>query len=336
MDRTRVEISIKTIFIILLTGIGLYIFTQVTDILTQIFIAFVLMTALNPVVTRLVRLRMSRPLAILTTYLLFIGLMVVAIAAIVPPFIDQTTKLFLQLRIPASPVLDQIQHLQFSAGEMWSLLTRYGGSLGQVFDIIISTFSVLFTFFTILVMSVYLLIGRDHLYSYFTLIFRTSDRKERSKKMLDRVEQALGSWVRGEFILMVSIGIMTYIGLLLLNIPYALPLAIFAGLMEALPNLGPTIAAIPAVIVAAVNVSPVMGGVTAILYMVIQQVENNFVVPQVMKRATGIRPLTTIVLILIGIRFAGIAGALLIVPLYIVIREVLLELSPEIQEVIKG
>jgi predicted PurR-regulated permease PerM len=333
MTSTKIEVSVKTLLTILAVVAGVYLLSRMTDILTQIFIAFVLMTALNPLVNRLQRLKMSRVMAILTTYILFIGSLIVVFAALVPPLVDQTTRLFTQLNLPTWPIIDQIAHFRFSAVELWSLATQYGGSLPAVFSIVSSTFGVFFTFFTVLVMAVYLLLGRDHLYTYFLLFFRTSDKEDRSKTFVNRVENALGSWVRAEFLLMLAIGIMSFIGLTVLNIPYALPLAIFAGLMEALPNIGPTVAAFPAVAIAAISVSPIMAVVTAILFMLIQQIENNFIVPQVMKRTTGIRPLTTIVLILVGFRFGGVIGALLVVPIYIIIRECASEFSHEIKEI---
>lgn len=336
MAITKVEISLKTIFTLLIVCSILYVLSRTTDILTQVFIAFIMMTALNPIVTRLQRLRMSRTMAIMTTYVIVLGTIIVTFAAAVPAFIDQTSKLFTQLNLPSQPLLDKIAHFQFTTTQIIPIVSAYGGSFTKLLEIVFTTFSGLFTFFTILVMAVYFLLGRDHLYTYFTVFFRTSDKKDRSKRMIDLIESSLGSWVRGEFLLMLTIGIMSFIGLTILNIPYALPLAIFAGFMEALPNIGPTLSAIPAVLVAMISVSPVMAGVTTILYILIQQIENNFIVPQVMKHATGIRPLTTIVLILIGFRFGGVLGALLSIPIYIVGREVLSQFSPEIDEIAHG
>lgn len=333
---TKIEISLKTIFTVLLVGAMLFVFSRVTDIIVQVFIAFVLMTALNPIVSRLQKLKMGRGLAIVTTYILIVSLVVVVFAAMVPAFVDQTSKLLTQLNLPEQPLLEELSHLQFTSSQIIPLVTQYGGSLGRVFQVVFTTFSALFTFFTILVMTLYFLLGRDHLYTYFMIFFRSGDKKERSKQMMNRVESALGSWVRGEFLLMLAIGVMSFVGLSLLNIPFALPLAIFAGLMEALPNIGPTLAAIPAILVALVSVSPVMGVVITVLYILIQQLENNFIVPQVMKHATGIRPLTTIILILMGFRFGGVLGALLAIPIFIVTKEVLAEFSPEIRSISNG
>lgn len=329
---TKIEISLKTIFSVIAVVAGLFVLSRVTDILVQVFIAFVLMTALNPIVSRLQKLGFSKTIAILSTYFVMLGSLIVIVASMIPAFVDQTSKLLTQLNISDQAFLEPFMNLKISSTQFLPLLTQYSGSLGKVIEVIVTTFSAVFTIFTVLVMGLYFLLGRDHIHTYFTILFRTENRKERSKKLVDSIETALGSWVRGEFILMLSIGILTFLGLSILNVPFALPLAIFAGLMEALPNLGPTLSAIPAVIVAVVSVSPIMGGVTAILYTLVQIAENNFIVPQVMKRTVGIRPLTTIVFILIGFRFGGVLGALLSLPLFIVARQTLIEMSPEIRE----
>src|SRR5258708_6499675 len=336
MAATKIEVSLKTIFTLLIVGLILYVLSRTTDILTQVFVAFILMTALNPVVTRLQKLKMSRTVAIMTTYILFLGSLIIIFAAMVPAFIDQTTRLLTQLNLPTQPALEKLVHFEFTSSQILPIVSAYGGSVAAILAVALSTFSGFFTFFTILVMAVYFLLGRDQIYTYFTVFFRTTDKRDRSKHMIDAIETTLGSWVRGEFLLMLTIGVMSFIGLTILRIPYALPLAIFSGLMEGLPNIGPTLAAIPAVIVALISVSPVMALVTTVLYILIQQVENNFIVPQVMKKAIGIRPLTTIVLILMGFRFGGVLGALLSVPIYIVSREVLSEFSREIDGIVHG
>jgi len=170
-------------------------------------------------------------------------------------------------------------------------------------------------------MSFYLLIDRENLHKKISLL--TKDRKHLStaEKFITSVEHQLGGWIRGQLILMIVIGIVTYIGLRLLGIPYALPLALLAGLLEILPNLGPTIAAVPAVILAVASGGGVlMGGITVLFYIVIQQIENNLLVPKIMQDSVDVNPLTTIVTILVGLQIAGVIGALLSVPAYIILR----------------
>src|SRR5690606_25972552 len=113
--------------------------------------------------------------------------------------------------------------------------------------------------------------------------------------------------------------IATYVGLMLLGVPYAVPLAIIAGLLEIIPNIGPTISAIPAILVPLLVMhDPVTALFVAALYIIIQQVENNVLVPKIMQSAVGIHPLITILLIIIGLKLSGVAGAILAVPLFLV------------------
>ncbi len=128
---------------------------------------------------------------------------------------------------------------------------------------------------------------------------------------------------------MAIIGLMTYLGLQLLGIPYALPLAVIAGLLEAVPNLGPTIAAIPAILIG-LTVSPYVGLGALILSIVIQQLENNLIVPKIMESATGTEPLVTILVLLVGFTLGGVTGAILSMPIYLTIKTVIKAFSPDL------
>ncbi len=336
MQNYRVEISVKTLLYIIGFGLLLFVLSRTFDIVILLMLGFVLMTALHPIVLRLQRMRFSRVAAVLTVYAMLIATLVITFAVLVPPLVEETLNLLHQFDLQSVPYLADLRSLQLTYDQVSSLLSTYGGSFGTVFSYVTSTFSVIFSFFTVLVMSLYLLLEREHLYKYSSFLFRTKDREARSQKLFNAIEESLGTWVRGEFILMVTIGTMTYVGLMLLKIPYALPLAIVAGLLEALPNLGPTIAAVPAVLVAYIVTGiPLMGLLAALLYWLIQSIENNFIVPYVMKRTVGISPLVSIVLILAGFRFGGVIGALLVVPTYIILRVILREFSPEIRSVMQ-
>ena len=136
------------------------------------------------------------------------------------------------------------------------------------------------------------------------------------------IENQLGGWVRGQLVLMLVIAVFTYIGFLLIGIPYALPLAILAGFLEILPNIGPTIAAVPAITIAYISSGPALAVVALLFSILVQQLENNVIVPKVMRENANVNPLISIIAILIGLQLAGVVGALLAIPLYIVIRTV--------------
>jgi predicted PurR-regulated permease PerM len=132
------------------------------------------------------------------------------------------------------------------------------------------------------------------------------------------IQKDIGAWGRGLLVLCLVVGLMDYIGLKILGVNFALALAVLAGVLEVVPWLGPWLAGIPAVVVALTQ-SPIKALMVAILYIAVQQIENNLIVPQVMRRAIGLNPLLVILILLIGAKLAGPAGIILAVPIVTII-----------------
>jgi predicted PurR-regulated permease PerM len=183
------------------------------------------------------------------------------------------------------------------------------------------------TFISIAVLTFYLLLERDRLDQLFTQF--TPGQRSRVERVIRKIEDKLGAWLRGQIILSLIIAVLAYIALFALGVPYALPLAIVAGLFEVVPVIGPIISSVPAIFIAYLT-SPVTALLTAIAFFVIQQAENHVVVPQVMKKAVGLNPLVVILAVAIGGKLLGIVGALLAVPIAVVIEIVSQDLlNPE-------
>lgn len=127
---------------------------------------------------------------------------------------------------------------------------------------------------------------------------------------------------------MTVIGLLVYVGLSILGIKFALSLAVLAGLLEIVPIIGPIIATVPAFLVAS-SVSLWMGGITIIMYIIVQQLENNVIVPYIMNKAVGIHPITTLVALSIGGKLGGIIGAVLAVPVALLIETIIVEVVSE-------
>jgi predicted PurR-regulated permease PerM len=148
--------------------------------------------------------------------------------------------------------------------------------------------------------------------------------------LIARIERLWGSFFRGQLTLMLVIGVMSWLGLTMLGVPGAAYLGIVAGLLELIPNLGPVIATIPAVIVALLEGSvflPVSHWVLALLvvglYVLVQQLENNWVVPRVLGNAVDLPPLVVMSGVLVGVNVAGLLGALLATPVIATARELI-------------
>jgi predicted PurR-regulated permease PerM len=162
-------------------------------------------------------------------------------------------------------------------------------------------------------MAFYWLTSREQTLALLLLLSPKAQRQS-VHAIWNDIEFRLGAYVRGQAFLMLIIGLTSYLGLLVLGVPFAPALALIAGITEAIPLVGPLIGAVPAVIVA-FTVSPVTGLLVAILYGVIQALENNVLVPKIMSSNVGLNPLVIIIAIVAGSTLNGVIGALLAIPL---------------------
>ncbi len=311
----RIEISLQTIVYTLAILAGIWLVLQIRDILLLLFIAFLLMTAIHPLVTGLERFRIPRAVSILLVYIVVLGFLGVSLASAIPVLVVQSTKLFQTLPGLVTKILPY-----------WNIdistFTQQIAPISEnVLKVTVGIFSNIFTTMTVLVFTFYFLLERRHAEHILSDLFGEAIGTEVTDG-LRLVERRLGAWVRGELILMSFVGVVTYIGLTLLHVDFALPLAIIAGTLEIVPMVGPNISAIPAILVG-LSVSPFLALSVAILYFGIQQTENNIIVPLVMRKSIGFSPLITILSLLIGARLAGIAGAILAVPVVLVLQVVL-------------
>lgn len=273
--------------------------------------AIIFMSGLSPLVEKLEDdLSIPKPLAISLIYFIILVIIATLISLTLAPFIEQTSNLLTHFPTTVSKILPpgldmnvlQQQATDFSRNALGFTLLIFNNFLALV---------------SILVLTFYLLLERDKLDKLVTQF--AIGHEERVKRILDKIEEKLGAWLRGQIVLSLFIGVLCYIALFLIHVPYALPLAILAGLFEVLPVIGPIISAIPAVLIALLA-SPLQAGLVALSYLLIQQAESHIIVPQVMKKAVGLNPLIVILAVSIGGKLLGIPGALLAVPISVVIQ----------------
>ncbi len=309
---TKIDISHKTIIFTVFFLIGLWLLYQIRGVILLWFIAIILMTALNQIVCKFESMRVPRILGIILSFILAFAFVSLIVAGIVPTLIEQTGILAnVFTREFALPTIFQLN--QDTIANQLEGLTR---NAVNVLRIVAGAFSNILTIFTVIVLTFYLLVERKNLKHYLKVLFHDVNSEHHAEELITAVEKRLGGWVLGELALMFIIGTLTYIGLTLLGIPFALPLALLAGLLELVPNIGPIIASIPAII-AGLTISPILAGGVAILYFTVQQLENNIIVPMVMRQSVGLPPLVTLLSLMVGAALGGIVGAVLAVPLFI-------------------
>lgn len=309
---SRIEISHKTIVFTIVILLALWFVYQILDILFLLFISFVLMTAIRPLVNGLTNLKIPRVIAIVAIYAFFFAVISVSFASTIPTIVGQFTKLLQELPIFIERLLP---YWAFDIRSFTQQISPFGQSVVKV---TVSIFSNIFSLLTVLGFTFYLLLERKQ-GEAFLIQTLGEDFGRRILSTVEEIEVRLSAWVQGELILMLFIGILDYIGLSTLRVDYAIPLAILSGLLEIVPLIGPIASAVPAVLVAW-GTSPLLALTVIALYVIVQQVENNIVVPLVMRKSVGLSPLITILALMIGHRFAGVLGAILAVPFVLVFQ----------------
>jgi predicted PurR-regulated permease PerM len=312
---------------VIATVVGAYLVWRLSEIFLLLLGAIIFASAVRPFVTALSERGIPRGLAIILIYILVLTAVVVLIIVSVPPLISfivtvvqsgvLSTKLTqlatrlaifgwdrFQVLIPVIALPAQLNNILAQTGEqverqVWTITQSTAIGLGQAL--------LLFT------MTFYWLTSRENTLALLLLLSPKSQRANVNAIWND-VEARLGAYVRGQVFLMFIIGIASYIGLFILRVPFAPALALIAGITEAIPVIGPLIGSVPAIIVG-FTVSPITGLLVALLYVIIQFLENNVLVPRVMSSNVGLNPLVVIIAIVAGSTLNGVIGALLAIPL---------------------
>lgn len=308
--------------------ISLYILWQIRQVLLLVFLAVVLATAFNRLVRRLRKSGAKRSIAAVLAVSIFLVLLALFFVLTIPPFINQFQQLtelvplglerlgawliLMQDEIPGS-VLDNLPSID-------SLIQQARPFASWVFDNFFSIFSNFLSIFLsvllVLVLTIMLLINPAPYRQGFILLFPAFYRK-RVDEILNKCECSLVGWSRGILIDMVVIGIVSGIGLWLLGVPLAFANAALAGLLEAIPNIGPTLSVIPPMAIALLD-APWKAGAVLVFYIVMQQLEQYLLVPYVMSTQVALLPAVTLLSQVIFALFFGFLGLLLAIPLIIV------------------
>lgn len=232
------------------------------------------------------------------------------------PMITQTQKLFSQFPSLVASLAKYPIFASVGKGIESDIVNQLQMSSKSIVNVTLGAFSSVISLISILVFTIYLLIDFPNVRGFLLALLPKKNRTD-AAKLLAKVEGRLGSWIRGELVLMTVIGVLTFIGLNIIGLEFALSLALIAGLLEIIPTLGPTIAAIPAAIIG-FAISPTKGIAVIILYIIVQQLENTMIVPKIMKKAVGLNPLITLLAVLIGGKLFSFAGMLFAVPVVLV------------------
>jgi predicted PurR-regulated permease PerM len=312
--------------------LSLYILWQIRQMLLVVFAAIVLATALNKLARKIQRkFRLSRAVGVLAAISIFMGILIGFFILIVPPFITQfqelTTTKFpaiiksaslwstnLHSYIPA-PIIPYLPNLADLNRQLQPLLKSFAGQSLTIFS---NSLGALLNLLFTIILTIMLLAQPTAYRRAFICLFPSFYRR-RVDKILAECEVSLGKWVGGSILSMFVVAILSLIGLLSLSIPLALAQAILAGLLNFIPNLGPTISVVIPVAIALLD-EPWKAAAIFIIYFLIQQFESSLLTPYIMAQQVSLLPAITLIAQVFFATFFGFLGLLLALPLTVVAK----------------
>lgn len=318
------KIILKVVFVVLVSAF----FWAIRDIVLLFLLSVILASAMEPMAEYLNQKRkIPRSVSVLTVYLFVFGFVALIIYLLVPPVVEQFKILSQNLPQYAAEFEQRfgvgvLKNINFS--DMFGNFFAPGGDSGVV-KRTFGVFNSIFSFITVLVISFYL-VAEDKGMKKFISTLIPDHHQQFTMGLVEKIQAKMGLWILGQIILSVAIFTITFIGLTILGVKYALFLAMLAGLLEIVPYIGPFVSAVPAVFFALLQ-APALGLATAILYLIIQKLEGYVLVPKVMERTVGTSPLVVLLSLLVGYKLAGIVGLLVSVPLASAITVVINEFS---------
>ncbi len=320
-DRGTKKISVSPSILFWTLAIVIFAWTlyQIIEIILLLFLAIILSAALEPSIKKLMSWKFPRGVAIAVIYVAVFIFLFGLLSFLIPSLISETSQVL--TRIPET--LGQWGFSQSSVQNISDDITSVfdgngtsegGGSvlLQRIFSTTLGVVRTGISLLAVVAMSLYILAVDGGVEKFFRAVTPSRYREYVVSRSMEAYRKT-GRWLAGQVFLMGIVFILYFVVLSVLGIPGAFALAVWGGLFEIVPYIGPTMAAIPAILLGAF-VSPVVGLLVLVSYILIQKLENYWLVPKVMEKALGLHPLVIILVLLAGGKLAGFMGLLLSVP----------------------
>ncbi|KKW44145.1 hypothetical protein A3C94_03165 [Candidatus Kaiserbacteria bacterium RIFCSPHIGHO2_02_FULL_55_17] len=333
----RISITSGTIFTALLIGAGVYVFWLLRDLALLVLTAIVIASAIEPGIAFLIRRRVPRFVAALLMYVFVFGALFSILYFFFPPIIADAAKFIsvmpqyldtinIATSFPgiadASSLVSGGNGVQSFVQTLLSLQYIFAASSGGVVQLIVTFFGGVFSLVLVVVLSFYFALQDTGVDDFLRMVMPVA-YEEYSVDLWKRAQKKIGLWMQGQILLSVIVGILVYLGLLIIGVPYALLLAVFTALVEIIPIFGSLLSGVVAVMVGYSDGGVAIAAIVAGLYIVVNQFESNLIYPLIVKKIVGIPPLLVIVALIAGYTLAGFLGVLLSVPVAAVLLEFL-------------
>ena len=333
MDISTASVARATLAILGILALGWFVL-KIKNVISLFFIAIFLALALDPFVDKMQKWKIPRGIGALLIYFIFIGTTGVVISSFVPILASEIPKLATAVLnwvesfgVETTAIQNQITSFQTYLSGIQENLNQENikaglnilGTIGQnAFAVVKTIAGGVFNFVLIFVIAFFMIVDEDGIKSFLIALFPQRFHRYLLEKGA-AVEDKFGAWVRGQAILMLAMGVLTFIALKIAGVNYAATLATLAALTELLPYVGPLIAFVPAVILALSQGGWFLAFVVTLIYIGIQQLEGNVLVPLVMKKAVGLSPVIVMFAMFVGASFPEtinpIVGIIISVPI---------------------
>ncbi len=328
---STIEVTTGTVLRSLLLILGFLFLYAIRDIVLIILVAIIIASAVEPLIVWLTRYKIPRVLSVFLIYLTGIVFFVGLFYLVIPPLAGEVQNFFVSLPVlldsafselrakfpllPLDAVLPAIRDLTINA----DITIRE--ALSGAFKTTSALFSGIVAFFLVFVISFYLAVQEDGISNVLRVIV-PREHEEYVIGLWKRSQRKIGRWLQGQLLLGVIVGVIVFIALSILQVHYAFLLAVLSAAFELIPYFGPVMAAIPAIAIAAIQ-KPILGLLVAGIFVLVQQMENHLIYPQVVRKTVGVHPLLAVISLLIGGKLAGLMGLIIAIPIAVVLVEYL-------------
>ena len=326
-----VHITSNTVALVLFCVLIAWFLYEIREILLIVITAIIFSMALAPGKRFFARFKVPEPIAVVILYLITLLILSYFLYSLLPIIVQQY-QIFLET-LPS--VIELIRNATngtvfegiITAKSIEALTSSPQQITSAVQGLFKATGTGIFSLFgglvniTLFLLLTFLFAVNPKSLDNFLFVVTPKKYRKYVEGLWSRVQAKMSQWFQGQILLIIIIGVLTYLALLILDVPNALFLAVFAGIMEIIPIFGPVFGAVPAILMAWTT-----GDITTVfwvvaIFIVIQQVENNLIYPLVVSKVVGISSTLIILAAVIGGSIAGFVGVVIAVPLAGVIQE---------------
>ncbi|MBU1119715.1 AI-2E family transporter [Patescibacteria group bacterium] len=326
-----VEFSWGMLALVILILAIIFFGNQLVSVAIFLFLGFVFTSAARPVINWLISKRIPRGWSVTITYFVAVILMLSILSVVIIPLVSQLSDLvkvfpgWVEQLVAnfngftfGSITIDSAAVTQFVSNGLQTL--SVGDSFKNIAGAVTSVFGTTGLMVSSLILSIYLSLEHDSILEFGLIKVVSDEKRDRIKKLVLDVERKLGRWMLGQATVSTIAGVFAGILLTIFQVPFALPLALLVALLDAVPGIGATIAVALCALIALITVGLWPAVILLAIFLVYQQIENNFIIPKVIGNAIGFKPVIIMLGVFTFLILFGILGALVAVPLMVMLQ----------------